>query len=206
MSIEDQDGFCKIEDLCIQYEATRSSFDIEDRTGGDSAQKQRGSVPRMQRHTFYCLNCIPRKKSQVEGIVNRSKIMNPQLLMTRRPLDSLRGISLESWNLGQPARARSLQFRASCHARGLMSNQSLSSLALTKVAMSTSYLPSFTPVTPFTLNVTQLSHDEDADLARKQLLHENPKSFDVHGHRELLEHELLICYVSRTLDFFLSLP
>ena len=83
-----------------------------------------------------------------------------------------------------------------------MSNQSLSSLALTKVAMSTSYLPSFTPVTPFTLNVTQLSNDEDTDLARKQLLHENPKSFDVHGHRELLEHELLICYVSRTLDFF----
>ena len=35
VSIEDQDGSCKIEDLCIQYEATRSSFDIEDRTGGD---------------------------------------------------------------------------------------------------------------------------------------------------------------------------
>ena len=151
----------------------------------------------MQRHTFYCLNCTPRRKSQVEGIVNRSKIMNPQLLMTRRPLDSLRGISLESWNLGQPARAQSLQSRASCHARGLMSNQSLSSLALTKVAMSISYLPSFTPVMPFTLNVTQLSNDEHVDLARKQLLHENPKSFDMHGHREVLEHKLFICYVSR---------
>ena len=53
-----------------------------------------------------------------------------------------------------------------------MSNQSLSSLALTKVAMSISYLPSFTPVMPFTLNVTQLSNDEDVDLARNQLLHE----------------------------------
>jgi len=77
-----------------------------------------------------------------------------------------------------------------------MSNQSLSSLALTKVAMSISYLPSFTPVMPFTLNVTQLSNDEDVDLARNQLLHENPKSFDMHGHREVLEHELLIRYVS----------